>query len=194
MVAKVFLALGFLFVAIVMLFVEPGMGFAGPADFFDPVKVLRGAATVVWAVEDVIYLGFGIALVYLALRSDDRWLRAAGIAAGVLLVLVANLSRVLALLPGYIDDPVRLDAAASGLLPVRFAALRTGVLALGLFAWRTTRGPADGGREAGLWRGFGYLVLVGAAAFNFVFFPVPLLFTIWAVWYAIRPARPLQPA
>jgi hypothetical protein len=31
-----------------MLFVEPGMGFAGPADFFDPRKVAVGYTTSVW--------------------------------------------------------------------------------------------------------------------------------------------------
>ena len=72
-VAGTFLALAFIAVSVVLLFVEPGMGFAGVADSFDPAKVLLGAASSAWLVGDLIYLGFGVALVYLAAPSDDRF-------------------------------------------------------------------------------------------------------------------------
>jgi len=186
MIAGAFLALGFGAVSVILLFVEPGMGFAQVADFFDPAKVLTGAASLAWLSEDLIYLGFGVALGFLAVQSDDRYLRASGLVAATLFFLIGNLGRVLAVLPDLIAEPGQLHAAVLGLLPVRLAALRTCVFALGIFAWRTTREPASEGNGTRAWRSLGYVVLGGAIVFLFVFIPVPLLFAVWAAWLTVR--------
>ena len=188
-VAASFLALGFGTVSFILLFIEPGMGLSGPADYFDPAKVLIGAASPVWLVGDLIYLGFGVALAYLASSSDAPYLRASGLTAAVGFFFIGSLGRVLAELPTFIDDGSRLEVAVLGLLPVRLAALRTTVLALGFFAWRTTRDRAPGEAGPAAWRGLGYLVLAANAVFVFVFVPVPPLITIWAAWFAFRQAR-----
>ena len=186
--ATTFLALGFLTISFIFLVVERGMGITEPADFFDPAKVAIGMESVAWLVGDLIYLGFAVALGYLALKSEDRYLRASGLAAALAFVFIVGLGRALVQLPALISDSDRLETAMLGLLPVRFAALKTMVLTLGLFAWRTTRGGEPGAASAA-WRGLGYLILIASTAFLFVFIPVPLLFTLWAVWFAFRQAR-----
>jgi hypothetical protein len=165
------------------------MGFAGFADYFDTAKVLVGAASTAWLVGDLVYLGFGLALAQLALPSADRYLRTSGLVAAVGFFFIGSLGRILALLPTVIGHPDQLDAALLGLLAVRFAALRTTVFALGLFAWRTTRPGATGDVGSVAWRGLGYVVLAASSVFVFVFVPVPLLFAVWALWLAIRHAR-----
>ena len=191
LVAASFLALGFVAISLILVAIEPGMGFTGPADYFDPSKVLIGSESLVWLLGDLIYLGFSVALAYLALGSDDRFLRASGLAAAVTFLLIASLGRTLAQLPILISDKGRLEAAVLGLAAVRFGTLKTMVVALGTFAWRTTREGAAGVGSAA-WRGLGYLLLAASATFVFVFIPIPLLFTVWAVWFAVRQARGAQ--
>ena len=82
-IAASFLALGFAIGSFIFLAIEPRMGFSEPSDFFDPEKVLSAAESTVWLVGSLIFLGFGLALAYLALPSDDRNLRASGLIAAV---------------------------------------------------------------------------------------------------------------
>ncbi len=187
--AACFLALGFGTITFILFFVEPGMGFSGPADFFDPAKVVKGSASLAWLVGDLVLLGFGAALGYLASSSNDRYLRASGLSAAVLFVFIGCLGRVLAGLPAFIGNAGHLEIAVLGLVPVRLAALRTAVLAFGFFAWRTTRDNEPGEPTPAAWRGLGYLVLAASAVFVFVFVPAPPLFAIWAAWFALRLAR-----
>jgi hypothetical protein len=188
-IAASFLALGFAIVSFIFLVIEPRMGFSELSDFFDPAKVLSAVGSPAWFVGKVIYLGFGVALQYLAFSSNDRYLRASGLIAAVGFVFIASLGRVLDQLPTFIGDDSQLQVAVLGFLPVRLAALRTTVLALGVFAWRSTRDHEPGETSSAVWRGFGYLVLAASATFLFVLIPVPLVFTVWATWFAIRQAR-----
>ena len=187
--AASFLALGFGGVTAILLFVEPAMGFGAFADYFDPARVLAAAPSTAWLIGDLIYLGFGPALARLAVSSADRYLRATGLIAAVAFFFIGSLGRVMAALPAIIEPADQLQAAVLGLLPVRFAALRTTVFALGVFAWRTTRPTPGDPRRSPAWQGLGYLALAASIAFIFVFLPVPLLFAVWATWLAVRHAR-----
>ena len=188
-IAASFLALGFAIGSFIFLAIEPRMGFSEPSDFFDPEKVLSAAESTVWLVGSLIFLGFGLALAYLALPSDDRNLRASGLIAAVGFFFLGSLGIVLGQLAAFIPDRNHLEIAVLGFLPVRLAALRTTALALGVFAWRTTRDPGPGETGPAAWRGLGYLVLAASVVFVFVLIPVPLVFTIWAGWFAFRQAR-----
>ena len=185
-VGALFLAIGFATVSAIMLFVEPGMGFSEPSDYFDPAKVVRALDSIPWLIGDLIYFGMGVVLACLASSSEDRYKRATGFTAAVLIVLVGCFGRVLSPLPDIVTDSEQLEAAVLGAMTARFAALRTMVLALGVFAWRTTTAGSDVAEVSRLGRILGYFVLVASTVFLFVFIPVPLLFTLWAVWLTIH--------
>jgi hypothetical protein len=189
-VARYLVAAGFIFIIVVAIFIEPGMGLRAPADFFDPALILRGTESVAWKIEGVLYLAMGVAFASLGTLSDDRYLRGTGLVAGVLFFIVGSLDRMMATLPGLVAAPDNVATALRGMLPVRFALLRTLIVAVGFFAWLTTRQPGGGG----LWRGLGYLVLAGALAFSFAPVPTPLLIMVWAVWYAVRGSSPAAAA
>jgi hypothetical protein len=101
------------------------MGFTGLADFFDPTKVLAASRSIAWVVEDFVYFGFGVALVHLALLSDDRYLRASAVIAGTCFFVVGCMGRVIGGLPDLIGDLSQRNAAVLGLLASRLAVLRT---------------------------------------------------------------------
>ena len=114
--------------------------------------------------------GFVVAFAWLALQSTDRHQRVAGLTAAALFLVIVGIGQALKQLPDFLTDPSRLEMAMMGMLAVRFALLKPLVVAVGYFAWRTTR---DGGEGIGdrAWRVFGWLVLAVSVAFLFVFVP-----------------------
>ena len=186
-----FLAIAFATVSTILLFVEPGMGFSEPGDYFDPKKfpVVAALDSLPWLIGDVLYLAMGVVLAYLASSSEDRYMRASGFMAAVLFVLVGCFGRVMSPLPDMVADSDQLEVAVLGATTVRFAALRTMVFALGVFAWRTTTAKSAVGGTSRLGRILGYAVLAGSVVFLFAFIPMPLLFTLWAAWLTIRYLR-----
>lgn len=178
--AAAFVAAGFAFVTWVAVFVEPDMGFAGFADFFDADKVIAGYGTVVWRVENLLYLAFPFAFFLLAATSRDRFELWSGALAGLLFLVVGAIDRVGLQLVTTLQDDAALRASISGMLPVRFALLKCTVLAICLFAWRTTRGGWAGGLAGKAWAALGVLVLVVGLAFLFAFVPAPLAIFLWA--------------
>jgi hypothetical protein len=188
-IAAAYLAIGFAIVTAIAVLVEPGMGFHQFTDFFDPAKLVPGLVSVAWLVDDVLYLGFAVALVYLAGVNDDWYLRVAGITAAASFFLIGCMGRVFALLPHMVADSNQLDAAALGALTVRFAALKVTVFALGVFAWRTSVADPATGPATALGRTLGLLTLAGGIVFILAFIPMPVLITIWAAWLTVRYAR-----
>ena len=184
--AASFLGIGFACVSYVMLVVEPGMGFESPRDYFDPRKVAAGYASAAWLVTNVLYLAFPIAVMVIACSVNDRLLQWFGVGAALLGLVLASVDRVgiqlSALLP---TNEAAVDAVAA-MLPIRFAILKATVVALGLFAWRTTRSGTTRGAGPRVWRGFGWVVLVASVGFVFAFIPVPVVFSVWGVVLAIR--------
>lgn len=187
--AASFLGLGFAWVSYVMLLVEPGMGFEGPADFFDPQKVAVGYTTSVWLVSNFIYLAFPVAVMALVLRATDPLLQWSGIASALLWLTVGSIDRVGMQLPDLIASDEALVAAVAATLPIRFALLKGAVVTLGLFAWRTTRTGEAGGPAKRVWRGLGWVVLALSVGFMFVFIPVPIAFAVWGITLAAQHAR-----
>ena len=116
----------------IMVFVEPGMGFTTPADYFDPDKVAAGYASTAWLVDNIIYLTMPFATWVLARGSDDPYLRWSGVAAGLLLFVVGSIDRVSIQLPSLLPDAEGAQAALVVLIPIRFAVLKTMVVAWGV--------------------------------------------------------------
>lgn len=188
-VAAGFLGLGFGWVTYVAVLVEPGMGFQTPGDFLDAEKVAAGYTSAVWLVSNWLYLLFPVAILLLARPSDDPWLRWSGLAAALLFLVVGSIDRVGIQLPDLLSSDETVVSAVGAMLPVRFALLKAAVLALGVFAWRTTRTPGAEGWSGRLWRGFGWLTLVAAVLFMAVFLPVPVLLFFWGTGLAVMELR-----
>lgn len=184
--AAAFLAIGFAFVTYVAVSVEPGMGFTSFADFFDPAKVAAGYDSAVWRLENLLYLAFPLAFWLLAAASDDRFELWSGAAAGLLFVVVGAIDRVGLQLGTLIQDQDALHASITGLLPVRFAVLKCTVLAIGVFAWRTTRGGRQAGPLGKAWSALGFLMLLVGLGFFFAFFPAPAAILVWAVALTVK--------
>jgi hypothetical protein len=180
-VAAGMLAVGFGWVSYVLLFVEPGMGFTEPADFFDAEKAAAGYTSLVWSVGSVVYMLFLPAAWVISRSSDNLYVRWSGIAAGLLFLVVGTIDRVGGQLSAMLSTDEAVIAAVAAMLPVRFALLKSGVVTLGVLAWGTTRVSFAGGVGNRIWRGFGWLTLLASMGFLFLFIPVPLVFFVWGV-------------
>jgi hypothetical protein len=187
-----FLALGFGMISFIMLFVEPGMGFSGPADYFDPEKVAKGYTSLVWQIGDLFYLAILVATSLIAKPSTDPYLRWSALAAGVLFLLVSAIDRVAAGLPFLMSGPELARDGLIALLPIRFAVLKSAALSLGFFAWRTTKINARNGAWQKAWNAMGYLVLTLSIFFVYIFLPLPLVFFVWAAWLTVREASGIK--
>jgi hypothetical protein len=184
-----FLGLGFAWVSVVTLFVEPGMGFATPADFFDARKVVEGYTSSVWLVSSLVYLAFPVAVLTIVRASDDQLLRWAGAGSALLWLVVGAVDRVGVQLPTLLPTNGAVIAAVSATLPIRFALLKSAVVCLGVFAWRTTRHGTSERAAARLWAGFGWVVLALSVSFMFAFIPVPVIFAVWGLGLTVEYLR-----
>ena len=188
-VAAAVLAVGFGWVSGVMLYVEPGMGFLSPVDFFDAGKVAAGYASFAWSVSSVIYMLFLPAAWVISTSSSNLYVRWSGAAAGLLFFVVGAIDRVGVQLPGLLASDEVVVAAVAATLPVRFALLKSAVLALGVLAWGTTRPSFVGGVGNRAWRGLGWMMLLASIGFLFAFIPVPLAFFVWGIMLTLLSMR-----
>lgn len=184
-----FLAFGFGVVSYVMIRVEPGMGFVTPADYFDPIKVTAGYASVPWLVVNLFYLTFPVAVFVLGRSSVPERFSQLGLAAAVSGLFLGTIDRAGMQLPTLLPSEQEVRVAVAAMLPIRFAVLKATVLMLGVFAWGTTRTNDGRGIPMRLWRALGWLVLVVSIAFLFVFIPVPIAFCVWATGLTVKCAR-----
>jgi hypothetical protein len=185
-VAAGFVAVGFGVVSYIMIRIEPGMGFATPADYFDPVKVTAGYASVPWLVVNLLYLLFPVALFVLAKSSAQERFSAFGLAAAAAGLFLGIIDRVAIQLPSLLPSDKEVHAAVAAMLPIRLAVLKTTVVMLGLFAWRTTRASDGHGVGMRSWRVLGWVVLAVSIAFLFVFIPAPIAFCVWAAGLTVK--------
>ena len=188
-VAAGFLGVGFGWVSYVMLFVEPGMGFERPADFFDAQKVAAGYAAAVWFVSNMFYLMVPVAVMAIAYTGGDPLLQSFGLSSALLWLVVGAVDRVAIQLPSLLPTNEAVVAAIAVTLPIRFGILKAAVVALGFFAWKTTRVGTGVGAGARVWRGFGWVVLAASLGFLFAFLPVPVVFAVWGIALAMRDLR-----
>ncbi len=180
---------GFAGVTYIMLIVEPTMGFTTPADYADPVKVLKGYGSSAWFVGDLIYLGVGIAALGVWARSDDRVLRGSAMVAGIGFLFLSSLDRVFLVLPTWLGDDGQATMAVLGVTPVRLAVLRVTVLAFAAMAWQLAGVQPAPGTAGVVWRVVSGLALLGAIAFQVMFLPVPVLFFTWSATYLVVTIR-----
>lgn len=187
-VAAAYIAAGFAFISVIALVVEPQLGLVEPSDQLDPVKISGVIRLPVMIAGNVTILGFSFAVAYLAARSEDIYFAAAGFVAAFAFLVLGCLGQAAAAVPVLIPDVPQQEIAQLALAAVRSAFLRAAVLSLAVVAWRSTLAKPIGDTPF-LWRLLGVLILLGGLAFFFVFVPVPLMFTVWAAWYAARLAR-----
>jgi hypothetical protein len=107
----------------------------------------------------------------------------------LLWLVVGSIDRVGIQLPDLVASDEALVAAVAATLPIRLATLKGAVVTLGLFAWRTTRTGAAAGAARRAWRGLGWVVLALSLGFVFAFVPVPVVFAVWGVIFAVQQAR-----
>lgn len=183
--AASYLAAGFAYISVVALVVEPQLGLAGPSDYLDPEKLSAVIREPVMIAGNMIMLGFSVALGYLAAHSSDKCFRVAGFMAALSFLVLGCLGQAAASIPALVANDARQESAQLALAAVRTAFLRTGVLSLAVVAWRSTLEQSASGTPV-LWRLLGTVVLIAGFAFFFVALPVPLLFTLWAIWFTVR--------
>lgn len=176
-----YLAFAFGVVSYIMIRIEPGMGFTTPADFFDPVKVTAGYASIPWLVSTLLYLLMPVALFVLARSFVHERVSQLGLVAAALGLLLGSIDLVGVQLHSLLSSEEQVQVAVAALLPIRFAVLKATVVTLGLFAWGTTRARKGHGIGVRSWRVLGWVVLVVSVAFLFVFLPAPIAFFLWGV-------------
>ncbi len=181
-----YLAFGFGVISFIMIGVEPGMGFVTPADYFDPVKVTAGYASLPWLVSTLLYLTFPVPLYVLARSSPQKHVSQFGLAAAAIGLLLASIDAVGIELSSILRSKEQVQPAVAALLPIRFAVLKATVVMLGLFAWGTTRSSGGHGIGGRSWRVLGWVVLAVSVAFLFVFLPAPIAFFIWAAALTLK--------
>lgn len=186
--AALYLAVGFAAVSYIMLAIEPGMGFASPADYFDAVTVAAGYATTTWLVENVIYLSIPLAILLLVRFESAEQLVWSGLAAAGAFLVLGAIDRVGIQLHSVLSDPAEVRGAVASLLPIRLAVLQVAVVTLGTFAWTTTRSGVAASPADRTWKGLGWLVLAGSLLFPFIFLPMPIFFFLWSVGLTWRQA------
>jgi hypothetical protein len=187
--AAAVLAVGFGVVSYIMIALEPGMGFVTPADYFDPVKVTAGYASLPWLVSTLLYLTFPVALFVLAKASAQERVSQFGLTSAALGLLLGSIDLVGVQLSSLLSGKENLQAAVAALLPIRFAVLKATVVMLGLFAWGTTRESVGHSIGVRSWRALGWMVLGVSIVFLFVFVPAPIAFFVWAAGLTLTNAR-----
>ena len=191
------LGLAYAVSAVILLLVEPRMGFRHMLDFWNPELVVPALSSTAWLVSDLCHLASGVLLLVLADSpaaaapcGTSRLVSIFGQVAGAVFVLLAMIDRAGAWLPSMVVGPQMLDTLAVGFIATRLGVLFAALFFLGGFialtAWH-------GRRALPAW----FLVLsviVAAAAlvFAIVPMPIPVALAIWAfalawVWPSMQP-------
>lgn len=175
--------------SVILLAIEPGMGFRGVADYFDLEKVVPASSSTAWNLSNLSHLVQGGALLILctAYRSSSN---ASKTTIAMLALVAAPLSMVVGLsgfvlefLVHLLPDGAARDASLYGLLATRTTLLVTVVAILGLLFLTFSLSRelvASWLRLLGL--------PIGVAAILFVFYPtpMPLLLFVWWLSYFIE--------
>lgn len=104
----------------------------------------------------------------------------------VLFLLLGAIDRVGIQLPSLVSGDEAVRTAVAAMLPIRAAVLKSTVVALGVFAWSTTRASGGRGIATGSWKALGWVVLATSVLFVFVFVPAPWAFAVWGIGLTIR--------
>ena len=171
--------------SIVLLFLEPAMGFKSFADFFDLQKVIPALSSWAWRIGNVAHLinGFGLLFLSAGVRSlslqQSVTISSFGLAAAPLFVVIGMSGFVGDQLVHLLADESERDAALLGLI----IGARTAVLyaAVALFGAMVLAISADTEFAPRWLRILG--IPIGAAGLLFVFLPspMPVVLLIWSV-------------
>jgi hypothetical protein len=120
--AAAYLALVWGVVCVIMIFIEPGMGFEVPQDFFDPIKVAAGyESSFAWRFSNLLLIALPLALVVLIAKSNDRFLVWSGLFSALLVLIFGCLDAVGFQLRALLPTDEAVYSALASLLPIRFA-------------------------------------------------------------------------
>ena len=169
--------------SVILLFLEPAMGFKNMADFFDLAKVVPALGSAAWFVSNMLHIALGTTLLLFQseLRQPDATRRdfAADccLAAAPLFVVVGMSGFVgEALLNIMQANSAGRDAALYGLLAVRTMVLIAGVALLGLMILSVSLRK----NMAKSWlRLLGLPIGLAALLFVLVPTPAPVLLFVW---------------
>ena len=189
--ATIVLAAAWLGHTVILFFIEPGMGFRSPADYFDLSKVVPALDSLAWLSSNVLHVVTGFALLQFQLelrsaRPEERQLAAdIGLVAAPLFVIVGVCGFVGASLGELLrGDASALSTSLYALLVTRTCLLFGAITLLGMMILTFS---ARRDNAAGWLRLLG--LAVGAACILFVVLPapIPLLLLIWSL--ALLPGR-----
>ena len=127
-IAAAYLAVGFAFILVVALVVEPQLGLAEPSDHLDPAKIAGVIRMPIMIAGNIVILGFSVALAYLAANSVDNNFRVASFISAIAFLVLGCLGQAAASIPSLISDGNQQEVAQLSLAAVRYAFLRGGVL------------------------------------------------------------------
>ena len=178
------LAIAFFCHSIVLLVLEPAMGFREFSDFFDLEKIVPALSSMAWNVSNLMHVLVGFALLLLAsgIRSNDATqpllATAFSLTAAPLFVVIGMSGFVGDQLVGLLDNSVERDAALLGLV----VGARTTVLyaAVALFGGLVLTISARNDLTPRWLRFLGIPVGIAGLGFAFLPTPIPLLLFIWA--------------
>lgn len=190
-VLALILALDFLFHTILLLFVEPLMGFKGMGDYFDADLLMPALGSVQWQISNAFHMTAGILIPIIGIsivETSKSLLQATfnkvATFCGVLFFIV-GISGFAALNATNWLDPEKLEIALTGFSIFRYTFLLAAVVCLSIFiiilSWI--------GKKHNLFPGwftyFSYLIAIALLAFIFIPLPVPLILFVWSTLFGI---------
>lgn len=182
-VGSALLAFAFLCHSIVLLVVEPAMGFREFSDFFDLEKVIPALSSRAWYVGNIMHVAIGFGLLLLASGIHSASIPRAvltasfGFAAAPLFVVIGMSGFVGDQLVGLLVDNAERDAALLGLIGARTMMLYAAVAVFGGMILAISA-PSD---FMPRWlRLLGLPAGIAALIFAIVPTPIPLILFIWS--------------
>ena len=183
------LSFAFLLHSVILLILEPAMGFQEFADFFDLEKIIPALNSGAWLVGNLMHVLTGFGLLFLAAGVASLDIQrpgasaAFGFAAAPLFVIIGMSGFVGQQLVGLLADTAQRDAALLGMI----IGSRTMILyaAIALFGGMILMLSAQP-RRLPLWLRL-YGVIAGVAALVFALFPtpIPLILFLWCVAFLL---------
>jgi hypothetical protein len=188
------LSIAFLLHSVVLLVLEPAMGFTEFSDFFDLDKIIPALGSAGWMIGNFMHVLAGMGLLFLASGVRSAGISRSsvtagfGLAAAPLFVIVGMSGFVGRQLLGLLTDPGERDAALLGMI----LGSRTMVLyaAIALMGGMMLLLSAQIGLIPRWFRIYGIFAGAAALAFPFIPTPIPLIFLVWFAGFVFSHKAP----